>query len=358
MPLVVPALVAGLCLSAAVRAEGVASIPPPPPPPGGPSSFPPPPPPIALPTLQEAPRVEGISWELDATVLGSYYTIHPTTPIFISTSAGKFAAFLDSNGDRAGGTFELTRFIDPVVDDGAPRSLQPFLQHASTVYGGFDAGGFVTRPPLVGTSLVTNRTDKSFGVGLGVDVYVTPWLAYTVGAGYTYDVLHDVGIDDATHGFNAAGGVGLRVADARFDLSYAFAATRMNGSFVPPQWGALRLSVLAVFVRRFTLSAWGQTVERGGEGGGELGWYATQNLGFFLGGSGERGRLFTGDDVIANRFTGDASLSWWVAPRVRLSAAYTFTYTEDPDHTADDGSSDGYDEMEHAVTIGAALRFP
>ncbi len=93
-------------------------------------------------------------------------------------------------------------------------------------------------------------------------------------------------------------------------------------------------------------------------GWGRAGWYATQNLGLFLGGSGERGTLFTDEDGIGNRFTGDASLSWWVVPRVRLSAAYTFTYTEDPDHKADDGSFEGYDEMEHAVTIGAALRFP
>jgi hypothetical protein len=293
-------------------------------------------------------------------VLGSYYRIYQTTPVAITTPAGTFVGLPSSNGNRAGGTFEVTHFFDPVVDDGAPRSLQPFLQRASTVNGGFEAGGFITRNPFAGSggvpSNATDRTDKSFGVALGVDAYVTRWLALTAGLGYTYDVLHDVGTDDATHGFTGAAGVGFRVADARFDVSYSFAADKMNGSFTSLRWGTLQASAYVVFARRFTLSAFGNAIERGGTGGGELGWYATQNLGFFLGGSGERGVLFT-NDAIANQFTADASLSCWVVPRVQLSAAYTFTYTADPDHVAD-RMPDGYDQIEQAVTIGAALRFP
>src|SRR6185437_1276876 len=105
-----------------------------------------------------------------------------------------------------------------------------------------------------------------------------------------YDVLHDVGIDAATHGFSATGGFALRVADARFDASYTFGATRTNGSFAPLRWGTLRLSALASLARGFSLNVMGQVIDHGGTGGAELGFYAAQDLGYFVGGLGERGR--------------------------------------------------------------------
>ncbi len=183
------------------------------------------------------------------------------------------------------------------------------------------------------------------------------WLALFAGAGYAYDVLHDVGIDDATHGFSATGGFGLRFADARFDTSYTFAATRTNGSFAPLRWGTLRLSALATLARGLSLNVVGQVIDHGGTGGVDLGVYAAQDLGFFVGGLGERGRLFAGEVLLANRFTGDAGVSCWVAPRVVLSAEYALTYTDVPNQRAV-GMPDGYTQIEQALTISAGLRVP
>ena len=100
-------------------------------------------------------------------------------------------------------SLQLTRYLAPVLDDGAPRSLQPFLQRASTLHVEFDAGGFDTANPYGGP----DSTDSHVNANLGVDV-----------------------------------------------------------------------SVYAVFERCFTLNLFGDAIQSGGEGGGELSLLAAVRL--------------------------------------------------------------------------------
>src|SRR5262249_39120293 len=119
---------------------------PPPAAPPPPAEEPPPPVPVRPPDR----------WELGASLSGSIFTV-------------SYDGYPDVHGNDASGGVSLTHYLTPVVDDGAPRSLQPFLQRVSTISASIGGGGFVTRNPDGGQ----DRTDSHFGASAGFDVYVT-----------------------------------------------------------------------------------------------------------------------------------------------------------------------------------------
>jgi hypothetical protein len=277
-------------------------------------------------------------WQIDASLFGSVYSLHYP------------GADLDVHGNRASGSLSATRFLAPVVDDAAPRSLQPFLQRASALYASVGGYGFVTRPPFGGQ----NRADAGLGAGAGLDVHVTPVVAVTGGLRYGYDVLDDVSQSDKTHSFSASAGLGLRVDDVRFDVSYTFSASDTNGTFAPLRWGAVGLTFFAVLARKFTLNLQGNVNQEGGSGGVDLGLYVDKNLGLFLGGFGGRSRYLDGVAVI--QYGGDAGLSAWITPAARLSAYYQLTVSDVPVQDTARGVL-GYSEAQHGLSLGLALRF-
>jgi hypothetical protein len=285
-------------------------------------------------------------WQLDASLSGSVFSVHENPP------PDSIVVPPDLSGNRASGSLEAIRFLAPVVDDDAPRSLQPFLQRAGELYLSAGGGGFVTRNP----GAPVDRTDSNLGLGLGMDVYLSRYFALTAGLGYGYDVLHDVGVDQATHSFSAHGGFGIRAGDARFDASYTFSANDVGGSFDPLRWGSVEITAYAVFDRRFTLNVWGVALQSGGGGGGEVGYYATRDFGFWMGAFGERGKLYT-NDLVLNRYGGHAGLSYWFTPRLRLGVTYNLTIDDVPEQPLGQGTI-GYHEVEHALTAAAALRLP
>ena len=79
---------------------------------------------------------------------------------------------------------------------------------------------------------------------------------------------------------------------------------------------------------------------------------APLKLGFFLGGFGGRGHLYSNDPIV-DRAGGSAGLSYWFAPTFRLGPTYGLTYNKV--HFAN-GSS--YDELNHSLTIAGVLRLP
>jgi hypothetical protein len=285
------------------------------------------------------------SWELEAHLFGSLYGIHPTVP-------GASFPIPDVNGNRASGSLELTRFLTPVADDDAPRSLQPFLQRTSEISGTFGGSGFVTRNPDGGT----DRTDSHLTLGLGANLYLTPYVALTAAASYDYDVLHDIGVDQTTHAFAASTGLGFRFHDVRFDLVAGFIANDVNGSFAPIRLGVAQVSMYAVLARCFSVNLWAGAIQSGGVGGADLVYYPTQNLGFYLSGYGERGELYY-DPTLLNRFGGDVGLSYWVTPRMRLAMFYDLTDNDMPVQGV--GSQVfGSVEIEHALSVYGSLRLP
>lgn len=291
---------------------------------------PPPPPPVGIPPV--APPAPPALWQLEPVLSGSLYTLHaPSVP--------------NASGNRVSGGLGVRGFFAPIIDDGAPRSLQPFLQRASSVYVGLSAGGFATSRGNA------TRSNRYFSVAPSVDFYVTRWLALSAGADYSYSVLSDDGVSK-THSIGASAGLGVRGGNARVDLRYAFRANNTDGTFTDPRWGTLTLSVFAVFFRSFRVSVYGQLLDAGAIGGVDLGYYATPDLGFFLGGFGGRGHLYS-DNSMVDRAGGSAGLSYWFAPSFRLGPTYGITYNK-----VRFSAGSGYEELDHALTIDGVLRLP
>jgi hypothetical protein len=314
-----------------------------------PSEPPPPPPPSPPPVLEvESPpeRAGASSWQLDATLRGAGYSINESVPVQYPTP-------LSTGGERVNGDLQVTRYLGPIVDDDAPRSLQPFLQRASVLYADVGGGGFLTRNPTGGQ----NRTDAGVGATLGLDIYVLRQLALTASLGYGYDILHDVDADVAAHAFSGSAGLGVRISDVRIDASYAFAASEANGSFAPLRWGQVNLAVFAVIDRRVTLNFWGELFQQSGGGGIDFGVYPTQDLGLFLDGAALRGELYASDTLV-NRYYGSAGLSYWVTPRVRLGAYYELTVNVEPVQAQGGPEPFGSTEFDHAGVLQAEARLP
>jgi hypothetical protein len=286
----------------------------------------------------------GPSWQLGATLSGSLYSVD-SVPV-----AGGISP--DTKGRSASGALEVIRYLAPLVDDGSPRSLEPFLQRASTISASLGGGGFATENPYGSR----DRTSANLGARAGMNVYLARYLALTAAFGYGYSVLHDVISNHERHGFSGSAGLGLRVGDARLDASYTFAASNVDGTFAPLQWGSVQLSAYVVLARFFTLSPWGRVMPHGGEGGLDLGLYATRDLGFFLGGFGGRS-AFSSSDVLFNRYGGSAGLSYWAVSRARLAAYYRPTYTDVSPQVVD-GLMYGYRQLDHSISLEVAVRLP
>jgi len=299
--------------------------------------------------LTELPRPPAApsSWELEGILAGSVYTINqPTLPGNLGPPPPS------ASGNSGGGTLDVVRFLAPVVDDGAPRTLQPFLQRTSALSLSIGGGGFVTRNPNGGE----NRTDVNLPVGLGANMYVTRWLALTASIGYQYDLLHDVGVDQTTHSMTGSAGFGLRTGDARFDVSYTFTANDVNGSFAPLRWGTIEGTAYAVIERRVALTVWGQALQDGGAGGAGLDVYPTQDFCFFLSGFGARGEVYS-QDLMVDRGSGQGGLAYWVTPVTQLGVYYTLTYNDVPLQMLDQVTY-GYTQLQHTLALYARLRLP
>jgi hypothetical protein len=299
-----------------------------------------PPPPEVAPPASVVPRA-GAQWQIDGSLSGSVYTLSYAGPTNV-----------DVHGNSASGTLGATRFLTPVVDDGAPRSLQPFLQRTSTVYASVGGSGFVTRNPGSGP----NRTDAAFNARAGFDVYVSRYFALFGSFTYGYDVLHDVGTDQATHSFTPSAGFGVRAGDARFNVAYTFSASDTNGAFAPLRWGTLDVSAFVVFERVVRLLLWGRALQGGGMGGGGLEYFPVQDFGIYADGFGGRGQLYI-SDLAVTRFGGDLGFAAWASPRVRLEAAYTLTRNVYPTQVSQ-GYSYDLGETRHTLLLASAVRFP
>jgi hypothetical protein len=279
-----------------------------------------------------ADGVANAHWQVDSTATGSAYSLQE------SGTSGR-----DLAGQAGSGAVGMTYFLQPVSEDGAPRSLQPFLQRASTAFVSLGGSHFVTHNP----GAFVDRTDWSGGVSSGVDLYLTRMLAFTFALGYAYDVLQDVAVDQATHDFWGSVGGGLRAGDVRLDALYSFTASRSGGAFASPRWGSVRLSAFAVLERRLTVSLSGTALSGGVQGSGALTYYPTQNLAIFGGGSLGRADFYR-SDIVDRRYAGDVGLSYWVSPTVRLLGEYTLTI---------DDVRDLYSELSHTVLVEASVRF-
>jgi hypothetical protein len=282
-------------------------------------------------------------WEIDGSLSGAFYNLTSMSIPYAS-------------GNQLTGSLGLTHYLQPLVDDGAPRSLEPYLQRTSTLSLGANAGGWTTNQ--------SNPTTFTFGdtfggASAGFNVYANPTLAFTGSFAYGYDVARaDMQPDQASHSFTGSGGIGLRFGDTRLDAAYTFSARDTNGTFTPLRWGTATLSVTTVIARRFYGYAWGQALQSGGGGGLQLEIHPDRDLGIYVTGSGKRGEIFDNDEVIADSFGATAGVAYWVSPSVRIEAAYNFNYTERDAQTIGQTDYYPYAEITNGFTLTAALRLP
>jgi hypothetical protein len=278
------------------------------------------------------------SWQVQTSLSGSKYSLQNVPPN------------LSTDGTTQNLDFGLTRYLAPLRDDGAPYSLQPFLQRSSRWSFGLGGGHFSTRNPFGGQ----DRTDWNGAISGSLDLYVKRWLALNGGFSYGYSALHDVGLDRSTHSFHPFFDVGLRLADTRLDAWYALDALDAGGSFAPlrRRFGATAFTAIA---RRFTLRAYGSVIPSGIEGSLSLEYFATRELGLFAGMLAGRGKLYS-EDVVPTRYSDWLGLAAWIDPALGIGANYELTL-EDLAAGAPGQPTVGYHQIAHALTLEVFARF-
>lgn len=299
-----------------------------------------PPAPPPPPTRQDA-RGAATRWEMTGGLSGSVFSIH-------HGPAGDASA--DQHGNRGSIYVGPEVFLSPVVDNDAPRSLQPYLQRTSTVYGSISGDGFVTR---YGNGAFT-RKYTSGSVNVGADVYMTRHVALTGGFQYGYNVLHDETILNKEHSFWGNAGIGVRLGDTRVDASYSFSAQDVDGSFRKPRWGSVAVSAYLLFAESFALTLAGHGSEDGGGGSLGLGVYTKKDLGFYCGFSGGT-FVYIDSGTRSNYYTGWLGTSYWVTPTLRFYWAYSLSFNKSPSQPLQPYESD---EIEHSLSVSVIARLP
>lgn len=261
----------------------------------------------------EDPSVRGSkpdpNWDLGASLSGRRYAIQSNSP-------GSRA--IDGTAEALG--LELVRFLVPLRDDGAPYTLQPFLQRMNTFSVSVDAGHFTTNEPT------GDRTDWEGGVGAGVDLYAQRWLNIAASLSYSYDVLHDLGADEKTHTFSGTGGAGWRTGDTLVRVSYYVTKAQISDASAPLRQG-VQLSASTVLARRLTLALFAETIPQGGEAQLSGEYFHGRNLGIFASALGAEGQIYrTGPAV--HRFVGTVGVAGWLDSRTALLAWYTLRLEE------------------------------
>jgi hypothetical protein len=282
-------------------------------------------------------------FEIWGGLAGSAYSIH-----LVSTSLRAREQLGDSGSADVGALGYLT----PVVDSSVARSLQPFLQRASSVYGRVSGGGFSTTYEAA-TGMHT-RNYSYVEASAGVDAYLTSYFALTARLGYGYDVLHDKPTLEKGQSLFGGAGVGLRFGDARIDAAYAFDARGLDGAFVAQRWGEVKLTAKLVLAQSFALTAAAHVDDGGGGGSLDLAGYPTRDLALFIGGSGET-FVYVDDGVRADQYTISAGTSYWLGRALRLSLGYEFRVFDLP---AQPHHPFGTQQAEHAFSISAVARLP
>jgi hypothetical protein len=277
------------------------------------------------------------SWQVNTSLSGNRYSIQNVAPSFSTDGTGEDV------------DFTMTRFLSPLRDDGAPYSLEPFLQRTSTWSVSLDGNHFSTHNPFGGP----DRTEWGGGIGGSFDVYVRRWLALNGGLGYGYSALNDGELDQRTHSLNGFVEVGLRVADTRFDAWYTLDALDVGGSTsLRRRYGASAYTAIA---RRLTMNLSGNIIPAGERGSIRLEYYATRELGIYMGALAGTGKLYS-NDVVARTYGGWLGVAAWIEPTLGILGEYDLTFDTLPEQTVNQEPL-GYHEATHALTLAVFARF-
>lgn len=284
-------------------------------------------------------RTPDPSWETEAALIGRRYSIRNDQP---------GPAF-----DGAAEGFDITvlGFRTPLRDDGAPYSLQPFLQRTSLWTVAFDSGHIATHNPFGGD----DPTTWNVGAGATFDVYVRRWLAVTGSLAYGFSAFRNTGNDHIDHVLSGSVGFGLRIADTRLDAGYGLAKQDLGGSFAPLRQ-SFGLSLFSAIARRATIALSGALVPGGGDGSASVEYFPERELGIFMSAFAAKSRSDPqGFDV--RGYGGTAGVGGWFDSTAGIVARYRLDI-EDVSSQPFNELATHYHEVSHAITLQVNTRFP
>src|SRR5256885_1983450 len=217
----------------------------------------------------------------------------------------------------------MTWYAERIVDDGAPISLLPYLQRASTIHLSAAGAGFTTTDPGWPSGFDGNTLTAT----ASVNRYLEHWLAMTASASIARSATTGPFPTTPSPSYvlpRASMGAALRWRDMRIDAGYRWAPTIRDGNYDARGWGRAFLGVESAVERALFLDLQTTTLPSGAEVQGSFNYYYTPR--FQLGGSlaFSRGQIYFNETGIYSRIVPGGDLSWWFTPRLRALAAYGF----------------------------------
>jgi hypothetical protein len=219
----------------------------------------------------------------------------------------------------------------PLVDDDAPYSLQPFLQRASRVSLGVSGGGSDFSVDNSPYSQTLNTAHRYIAAGSGAasfDIYLRRWIA--LGASFSIDGSHidsyGGNLADDTLGLHGSLDVGLRWRDLRFDLGYRIDGNHSRGQWLSTYYGHVAASAEAALKRMLLLYVSIDVIDHGALVWGALAAYPMKRFGLFWGLGGGRGGV--GSSAPVDTLNARLGFSAWGSRHIGISVAYELTWTK------------------------------
>lgn len=231
---------------------------------------------------------------------------------------------------RGGGAVNYTHYFTPIVDDGTPRWLQPFLQRASHASIGGHAGGFST------SASWAEGTHAGFDVGGGVGgaSYLGRHLKVFGGA----SVSNDMELPAPPAPGASARSIGFVSADLTLGAAARLATLELGlaGRWVPgwPEARAARLDWYSVTVdarwvlrNAFDLFLHVEKLPTGADVMGRIGYFFSRDYGVVGTAFGGHGRYFIDDPQDYSRLGGALAYLQWLSRELAWTLAYGLTTT-------------------------------
>jgi hypothetical protein len=244
----------------------------------------------------------------------------------VGFDGGGWAAFGQTSGNGNGG-ISMTWYGQRLADDGAPLSMQPFLQRASLVEVFASGGAFSTSVP--GAS--RNYTGVGLSAGAAVGHYLNNMFGLTASASLQRSSTTGPGFfsepDYVTPSLSV--GTTLRFGDTAIGLSGRYAPVFADGTLLHTRTATMfGLSVESALARVISLELDTRTLPSGGSAAGSITFHYTPRLGFSGSLAFARGQIFVDSTTIFWQLAPHVDVSYWLTSRVRVLAGYTHVHTE------------------------------
>jgi hypothetical protein len=255
---------------------------------------------------------------------------------------------VDAHTVEGGAGIAADLYFDPIVDDDAAPSLQPFLQRAAYFHLAGGGSGFTTDSEFLGGGR-GRRTGSSGHGTVGLAGYFGP--SKSVYGSVYFTARGDSFTDNGgpSHGdleLSPRISVGVRWRDLRVRVAWGLAARRIDDQeFKVPFWGNASLHIYGVVRRRLELTAETYVLEGGASAFGDATLWLARRFGLDVAVGGGR---YTPEGSTTDFVRASAGLTVWLTPRFALDATYFSEYARYIDAR--------YDSMEHRAIVGVIFR--